>query len=289
MNIVNTVNTEQRRTLFLHEMGFPVQWQSKQPMPQAAVSESAPILAAESTSTSASASASLSNLSNLSNLSISASASAPAPAPASLPVRPSADATTIASMNWPALEAAVAACTTCNLCHTRQQTVFGSGDREAHWLLIGDTPDQQDEAEGMPFTGQTGVLLNNMLKATGHSLDGTVSLPVYLTNLVKCRAQDDEGNARPPSTEEINACRPFLERQIQLMQPRMILAMGKTAAQALRAPTSPPSPLRGVVHRAFNIPMVATWHPAILLRQPAEKRQVWADLCLAKNHDEPLV
>lgn len=253
------MNTEQRRTWFLHEMGFPVQWQSKHIVPQPTVPETEPRLA-----------------------------------PVSLPVRPDTDAA-IASMDWPALEAAVAACTACNLCRGRAQTVFGSGDQAARWLLIGDTPDQQDEAEGRPFTGQTGVLLNNMLKAIGRSLDGTAS--VYLTNLVKCRAQDDEGNSRPPSTEEISACRPFLERQIQLMQPRMILAMGKTAAQALCAPsalpsalpTSPPSPLRGVVHRALNIPMVATWHPAIVLRQPAEKRQVWADLCLAKNHDEPLV
>ncbi len=274
------MNTEQRHTLFLQEMGFPVQWhskQAKQALPNmASARESAAALQTPLPESSSSSSPSFPS----SSLRLS---SEPSEECLSLTTEPVSG---VATMNWAELNAAVARCTACSLCRERQQTVFGRGDQKPHWLVIGDTPNEKDEVEGIPFAEQEGSLLNNMLRAIGLSIDGSV----YFTNLVKCRAQDEAGNLRPPSAEEIHACRPFLQRQIQLMQPRLILALGKTAAQALRSPDVSAGPLRGVVHRmkdsSVDIPMVATWHPSILLRQPAEKRQVWADLCLAKNHHE---
>jgi uracil-DNA glycosylase len=278
------MNNEQRHTLFLQEMGFPVQWQSKHTSPSmaSAVASAVPL-----------PTPALASLSPppLKEAFVLPSSAQPAPA--------------VAAMNWRELSAAVAACTACSLCRERRQTVFGRGNQKPRWLLIGDTPNEQDEAEGSPFAAQEGSLLNNMLRTVGLSVAGPLDSSVYFTNLVKCRAQDEAGNTRPPNAEEIRACRPFLQRQIQLMQPRLILALGKSAAQALRSPDASSQALRGVVHRVLDIPndspsdipnditsdipMVATWHPSILLRQPAEKRQVWADLCLAKNHDEASV
>lgn len=180
----------------------------------------------------------------------------------------------IAAMNWQQLQQAVATCNACNLCQGRTQTVFGNGSEKPAWVLVGDTPNQADEAAGKAFSGDAALLLDNMLRAIGRTQQ------VYATHLVKCRAKDEQG---PPKADEIAACRPFLQRQIELLQPRLVLALGKTAAQALR--TEQGGTLRGIVHRAFGKPMVATWHPAILLQQPLEKRQVWTDLCLAKKAD----
>jgi DNA polymerase len=183
----------------------------------------------------------------------------------------------IAAMNWQQLQQAVATCTACNLCQGRAQTVFGNGTEKPAWVLVGDTPNQADEAGGKAFSGDAALLLDNMLRAIGRTQQ------VYATHLVKCRAKDEQGQPRPPKADEIAACRPFLQRQIELLQPRLVLALGKTAAQALR--TEQGGTLRGIIHRAFGKPMVATWHPAILLQQPLEKRQVWTDLCLAKKAD----
>lgn len=185
----------------------------------------------------------------------------------------------IAAMDWAQLQQAVANCTACGLCHQRQQTVFGRGSHKPLWLVVGDGPTIEDEAAAAPLSGDAGTLLENMLQASGRAQQ------VYVTNLVKCRAQDEQGQARAPTPQEVAACRPFLQRQFTLLQPRLTLALGKTAALALRGPQAQASALRGSVHQAFGKPMVATWHPAILLRQPLEKRQVWADLCLARSSE----
>lgn len=185
----------------------------------------------------------------------------------------------IAAMDWAQLQQAVAGCTACGLCRQRQQSVFGRGSTQPRWLVVGDTPSVQDEAAAEPLSGDAGILLENMLQASARAQQ------VYVTNLVKCRAQDEQGQPRAPTPQEVAACRPFLQRQFTLLQPRLILALGKTAALALRGPDAPATALRGSVHQAFGKPMVATWHPAILLGQPLEKRQVWADLCLASSND----
>jgi DNA polymerase len=163
---------------------------------------------------------------------------------------------------------------------------LGSGVPDATWMLVGDGPDAQDESAGQAFTGQTGLLLDNIM----HAVDAGRKHNVYLTTLVKCRAQDASGLARAPEPEEIAACRPFLQRQIALLQPQLVVSLGKLAAQALRQPGA--GPLRGVVHKLAadlcrDVPtppaLIASWHPAIVLQQPLEKRQVWADLCLAQQ------
>ena len=184
----------------------------------------------------------------------------------------------IAAMNWQQLQQAASTCTACGLCRQRQQSVFGRGSENPAWVMTGDTPSREDEAAGAPFSGDEATLLENMLRAIGRTQQ------VYFTNLVKCRAQDEHGQRRAPNPDEIAACRPILQRQIDLLQPRLILALGKTAALALRSPDAAGA-LRGTVHQALGKPMVASWHPAILLRQPLEKRQAWSDLCLAKQAD----
>ena len=185
----------------------------------------------------------------------------------------------IAAMDWAQLQQAAASCQACELCQGRGKSVFGRGNPKALWLVVGDSPNAQDETAGQPLSGDAGTLLDNMLAASGRVQQA------YVTNLVKCRAQDAQGQPRAPTPQEIAACRPFLQRQFSLLQPRLTLALGKTAALAMRAPDAPATTLRGHVHQAFGKPMVATWHPGILLGQPLEKRQAWADLCLARNSD----
>jgi DNA polymerase len=184
-------------------------------------------------------------------------------------------------------------CTACARSEQRQRSVFGTGDVHPDWLLIGDAPAVADEADGVPFGGKSGQLLDNMLAAVGKGRNqgNQGHQGAYLTNLVKCCARDEQGQSRAPSADEIAACRPFLQRQIELLQPKLVLALGKTAAQALRQASPAPTPLRGVVHHMQdgNLPMVATWHPVILLQQPQEKRQVWADLCLARETEAQAV
>ena len=198
----------------------------------------------------------------------------------------------IAAMDWLQLEQAVRACRACPLGRGRTQAVFGVGDRQAQWLLIGEGPGRTEDALGEPFVGKSGKLLDNMLGA----LDLARGRNVYIANIVKCRPTDSRGNDRAPSDLEAAACRPFLERQIALIQPRVMLALGKTAAVALLGmdPKTPVSSLRSRVHRFQHpasqqgVPLVATYHPAYLLRSPLEKAKAWADLCLARQQWQQL-
>ena len=188
----------------------------------------------------------------------------------------------IASMDWRQLKSAVSECTRCGLCHSREHTVFGTGDERAKWLFIGEGPGQAEDQEGEPFVGLAGQLLDNMLAAIGVRRGENA----YIANIVKCRPVDVEGDDerdRPPSAEEIAACLPYLQRQIALIQPTVLVALGKTAALSLLAldPSTLVASLRGTIHRYAGLPLVVTYHPAYLLRKPADKAKAWSDLCLA--------
>ena len=176
--------------------------------------------------------------------------------------------------SWSVLQEEVVKCQRCDLHHTRTQTqtVFGTGDINADWMLIGEAPGQDEELEGKPFVGLTGTLLTEMIRAIGLQRD-----EVYIANVLKCRPPDD----RDPRVEEITTCKNFLQRQIELVQPKIILAVGRVAAQTILETKQPLSKLRGIVHQLESIPLVVVYHPAYLLRSLPEKRKAWQDLQLA--------
>lgn len=177
-------------------------------------------------------------------------------------------------LDWEALQAAVASCTRCPLHATRTQTVFGVGSHEADWMIIGEAPGAEEDRRGEPFVGRAGKLLDEMLRAVGQGRDS-----VFIANVLKCRPP----NNRDPKPDESAACRSHLERQIELVSPRIILAVGRIAAQQLLATDAPVGRLRGKVHRLGDTPLVVTYHPAYLLRSPSQKRKSWDDLCLARS------
>ena len=187
----------------------------------------------------------------------------------------------IARMDWEVLQSTVAACTRCPLCKSRNRTVFGVGDHRARWLLIGEGPGRNEDQQGEPFVGPAGKLLDNMLQA----IDLKRGENNFIANVVKCRPTDANGRDRAPAPEEIAACRPYLERQIALVQPTLIIAFGKVAAHSLLGCDSKTAlaALRGSVHRRNEIPLVVTYHPAYLLRKPLDKSMSWQDLCMARR------
>ncbi len=178
--------------------------------------------------------------------------------------------------SWDAVAADVAACTRCGLCQTRTNTVFGVGDRQAQWLVVGEAPGADEDRQGEPFVGRAGGLLNSMLRGIGLARE-----QVFIANVLKCRPP----NNRDPAPAEVEQCLPFLERQIALLKPRIMLAVGRIAAQNLLATDTPIGKLRGQVHRfgSARIPLVVTYHPAYLLRSPTEKRKAWEDLKFARR------
>ena len=187
----------------------------------------------------------------------------------------------IALLGWDALREAVAACQACALGQSRQQTVFGTGNRQAHWMIVGEAPGEQEDRQGEPFVGDSGQLLDNMLSALGLSrTEGPPERQVFIANTLKCRPPRN----RNPEPAETAQCAPFLQRQIALVAPRIVLAMGRFAAQALLGSSEPVGKLRGRIHRVKSlqdVPVVVTYHPAYLLRTPADKARAWEDLCLA--------
>jgi uracil-DNA glycosylase len=186
----------------------------------------------------------------------------------------------IAAMDWPTLRAAVAACRACALCESRKQTVFGVGHPNARLMIVGEAPGEQEDLQGEPFVGQAGKLLDNMLRAIGLTREeGEAEQQVFIANTLKCRPPRN----RNPDPAETARCAPFLARQIELVQPRVLLAMGRFAAQSLLATDEPIGRLRGRVHRWREIPVVVTYHPAYLLRTLADKARAWDDLCLAAS------
>jgi uracil-DNA glycosylase len=181
-----------------------------------------------------------------------------------------------ATADWTSLAQAVAECSRCGLRQGCTQTVFGVGDRQAQWLVIGEAPGAEEDRQGEPFVGRAGQLLNNMLWAMGLRRE-----QVFIANILKCRPPQN----RDPRPEEASACEPYLQRQIALLQPRIILAVGRIAGQNLLKVTTPIGQLRGQVHSygPERIPVVVTYHPAYLLRSPREKAKAWQDLLLAQR------
>lgn len=208
-----------------------------------------------------------------------AKATPPSAAPRVEAPAPLALDSAVATLDWPALRNAVAACRACGLCESRTQTVFGVGHTAAQWMVVGEAPGEQEDLKGEPFVGPAGQLLDAMLAALGLSreAEGPAAERVYIANTLKCRPPRN----RNPAPEEMAQCEPFLVRQIQLVQPRIILAMGRFAVQMLLRSQDPIGKLRGRVHHYQGVPLVVTYHPAYLLRNPADKARSWEDLCLA--------
>lgn len=173
---------------------------------------------------------------------------------------------------WNTLEKEVRECEKCTLCNTRTQTVFGTGNPSADWMFIGEAPGQNEDIEGKPFVGQAGKLLTEMIRGIGLQRD-----EVYIANILKCRPP----NNRDPKKEEIKTCQEYLQSQIELVKPKIILAVGRIAAQTLLDTNASLSKLRGRCHQLNNIPLIVVYHPAYLLRSLLEKRKAWQDLQFA--------
>lgn len=196
-------------------------------------------------------------------------------APRPLAARPSG----VAAMDWPALREAVAGCEACGLCRSRRNTVFGVGHEQAQWMIIGEAPGEQEDRQGEPFVGKAGQLLDNMLRAVGLTrAEAGPEQQVYIANVLKCRPPMN----RNPEPQEVAQCEPFLKRQVELVAPKLILAMGRFAVQSILQTGEPIGRLRGRVHAYHGVPVVVTYHPAYLLRNPADKARSWDDLCLAR-------
>jgi uracil-DNA glycosylase len=210
-------------------------------------------------------------------------------APTALAPSSAIDLAPVAMLDWPALQTTVASCQVCGLCQGRKTTVFGTGAEQARWLVVGDAPSEADDALGQPFADApnqlTGQLLDNMLKAVGLARTGSGNQAVFITHALKCRPPAN----RNPQPDEIAQCEPYLRRQVALIQPHIILALGRVAAQSLlqatlpEVATLPLGKLRGQVHHYQGVPVVVSYPPAYLLRAPQDKAKAWADLCLAMS------
>ena len=181
----------------------------------------------------------------------------------------------IGSLGWTDFAADVDACTACGLCRTRNKSVPGVGDTNAEWLFVGEAPGAEEDARGEPFVGQAGRLLDNMLAALGIARGRNV----YIANVLKCRPP----NNRAPEPSESDACKPYLERQVELIRPKLIVALGKSAASLLLNTDATIASLRGRVHQYRGVPLVVTYHPAYLLRNLPDKAKSWEDMLLARR------
>ena len=199
----------------------------------------------------------------------------PLPAAETEPDAPSPAAPARPVLGWAELEQTVTTCTSCRLCETRTQTVFGRGNPQARWLIIGEAPGEQEDRQGKPFVGRAGQLLDNMLAAIGLDSDHDV----YIANVLKCRPP---GN-RNPSADEIGACQDYLRQQIAHIRPTLILALGRFAAQTLLDSSDSIARLRGRVHRYQDVPLIVSFHPAYLLRNLPDKAKSWQDLVFARR------
>ena len=180
----------------------------------------------------------------------------------------------VSTLGWPELQSTVSACTACELHQSRTQTVFGAGNHTADWMIIGEAPKVDEDQQGKPFVGDSGELLNNMLRALGLKRE-----QVFVSNILKCQPADD----RDPRPEEISQCEVYLQRQIALVAPKVIIAMGGVAAHGLLKVKTPVTKLRGQLHHYGEAPLVVTYHPAYLLRKPSEKPKSWSDLKFAAS------
>jgi DNA polymerase len=184
-------------------------------------------------------------------------------------------AATAQGADWDTLAAAVSDCRKCRLCSARKQAVLGVGDVNADWLFVGEGPGAEEDQRGEPFVGQAGKLLDNMLAAIGLRRGSDV----YIANAVKCRPPDN----RTPEADEMVACRPYLESQIALIRPRLIVALGRPAAQTLLKTEVKIAAARGRLHEYLGIPLIVTYHPAYLLRNLPDKSKAWEDLCFMRR------
>jgi DNA polymerase len=238
------------RDLILREMGLGPVWRLRAPAAAAPAGQGASATTADAGQ---------------------AQASAPAVVPAAAP----SALAPLAAMAWDELASTVAACRQCRLCEVRQQAVLGVGDRNADWLFVGEGPGAEEDARGEPFVGQAGKLLDNMLAAIGLRRGEDV----YIANAVKCRPPEN----RTPTPEETALCRPYLERQIELLRPRLIVALGRPAAQTLLQDDVKIGAARGKLHDYRGIPLIVSYHPAYLLRTPQDKARAWEDLCFMRR------
>ena len=199
----------------------------------------------------------------------------PIPDPVDVVVSP-VPVSPVADYGWERLRATVADCRACTLAESRTQTVFGVGSQNADWMLVGEAPGADEDRQGEPFAGKAGQLLTSMLHAAGLARQD-----VYITNIIKCSPPDN----RDPRPDEVSHCITYLERQIELVQPRVIIAVGRIAAHSLLQVETQVGRLRGTTHHfgAANIPLLVTYHPAYLLRSPSEKRKSWQDMCRAQR------
>jgi DNA polymerase len=251
-----------RRDLLLEEMGLTPLWRLREMVPEAE-----PVPAAES------AVATESRITNHESPQPAAGHGARITNHESRITDSSDRRATIMRMEWPGLKEAVASCTSCPLHAKRNQAVFGVGDENADWLFVGEGPGADEDEQGEPFVGQAGKLLDSMLAAIRLKRGANV----YIANVVKCRPP---GN-RNPEHGEAAACEPYLHRQIDLIRPKLIVALGKVAAANLLASDASVASLRGKVHDYRGTPLIVTYHPAYLLRSLPEKAKSWADLCFA--------
>ena len=189
----------------------------------------------------------------------------------------------IAQLDWDTLAAEIAQCRACPLGEQRRQSVFGVGYRHAEWMLVGEAPGAEEDARGEPFVGQAGKLLDNMLASIGLTREGETPQSVFIANVLKCRPP----NNRNPEPAEVAQCQPFLRRQVELVNPKLVVVMGRFAAQALLGTDASIASLRGQVHHidvaGRRVPVVVTYHPAYLLRSLGDKAKSWADLCFARD------
>lgn len=201
------------------------------------------------------------------------------PALRQIQASPSERQQAIAAMDWAALRTSVAGCRACALCEERKNTVFGVGHLRAHWMIVGEAPGEHEDLQGEPFVGESGKLLDSMLRALGLGrTEASADKQVYIANTLKCRPPRN----RNPEPAELAQCEPYLDRQIALVQPKIILAMGRFAVQSLLRSGEPIGKLRGRVHSYRGVPLVVTYHPAYLLRNLSDKARAWEDLCLAR-------
>ncbi len=245
-----TTNSPGRRALMLQEMGITPQWRLRAAAPETAADVE--MAAAPD---------------------VDADTATATPAVAAATVDQSERRAAIMRMDWPQLKACVADCTQCALHVRRNKTVFGVGDENADWLFVGEGPGADEDEQGEPFVGQAGKLLDSMLAA----IQLKRGKNVYIANVVKCRPP---GN-RNPAPDEALACEPYLHRQIELIKPKLIIALGKVAAVNLLAREDTVAHMRNKVHQYRGIPLIVTYHPAYLLRSLAEKARAWEDLCFA--------
>ena len=254
-----SLDLDSRQRAMLQEMGVRVWWPEAVPEPESATALPAPITPI-----------------------------APMTPTTSLEAKPdtvNAPTDDIATMDWQALNQAVAQCQACGQYQGRRAAVFGgnAASRQADWLVLGEPPDDNEERLGAPFVGQAGQLLDNMLKAVGVQRGGVDARAAYLSNVVKCRP----AVARNPQPQDLATCENYLRREVALVQPKVILALGRFAAQALLqgsvpdVATIPLGKLRGQVYRYQGVPVIVSYPPAYLLRTPQDKARAWADWCLA--------